>query len=355
MNVQLRRFLKLHGCLLFILLLISTLNFSLAQNCGSLNQSIRFAGLDWPSARFHSATARYILNVGFSCDTEIISGSTVPLIKSLTEGEIDVVMEVWKNNAPTVYNKALEQKEVLELGILMEGIEAFFVPRYVVEGDAERGIEAVAPGLRSVSDLEQYASLFKDPDQPSKGRFYNCVAGWKCQRMNTLKYHAYKLDESYTNFSAESLMELEADVEEAYRKGEPILTYYWGPTWILGHFDMMMLDEPAHDEGVWQTMQTALDEERLTDQAVAYPRNIVTIAINKNLAEQAPQGALDFLTNYQMDQSVVSTYLAVIRNEVLEPEEVALIFLRDMPELWMAWLPADVAMKIQESLTNSAQ
>lgn len=342
----------------FILLSLAMLGLyaptalSKAQNCGKLESDIRFAGLDWPSARFHSATARYILEHGFDCSTDSVSGSTIPLIKGLTQDEIDISMEVWKGNAPNIYLEALENKDVLELGLITEGVEAFFVPRYLIEGDSERGIEALAPNLKSVSDLLAYADIFQDPQEPSKGRFYNCVEGWRCQQINTVKFYAYHLDEAFTNYSSESLKDLEDAIEGAYRNGEAIVAYYWGPTWILGHFDMVMLEEPAFDETVWATMQAASDNEAFdtVSSAVAYPRNIVTIAVGKTMAEQAPAEVIDFLTSYQMDQLTVSKYLAVIQTEVLEPEAAAISFLRDMPELWTTWLSEEVAEKIQFAL-----
>ena len=40
---------------------------------------------------------------------------------------------------------------VLDLGLNMEASEmSFLVPRYVIEGDPERGIEPMAPDLKSV-------------------------------------------------------------------------------------------------------------------------------------------------------------------------------------------------------------
>jgi glycine betaine/proline transport system substrate-binding protein len=54
------------------------------------------------------------------------------------------------------------------------------VPRYIVEGPG-----AVAPGLRSVADLPDYVALFADPEEPGKGRFYNCPAGWVCEVINS--------------------------------------------------------------------------------------------------------------------------------------------------------------------------
>ncbi|VFT24321.1 ABC transporter substrate-binding protein [Pseudomonas aeruginosa] len=59
--------------------------------------------------------------------------------------------------------------------------EGWWVPEYLVKGDPQRGIEAKAPELRSVADLPRYKALFRDPEEPAKGRFYNCPTGWTCE------------------------------------------------------------------------------------------------------------------------------------------------------------------------------
>ena len=51
-------------------------------------------------------------------------------------------------------------------------------------------------------DLARYKHLFRDPEEPAKGRFYNCILGWNCEVVNTNKLKAYGLDGHFTNFRA---------------------------------------------------------------------------------------------------------------------------------------------------------
>ena len=67
--------------------------------------------------------------------------------------------------------------------------EGWYVPRDLVDGP-----DAKAPDLKSVTDLKRHKALFSDPDEPAKGRFYNCVAGWVCEGVNSKKLIAYGLD-----------------------------------------------------------------------------------------------------------------------------------------------------------------
>nr|BFE92169.1 hypothetical protein GCM10020185_27050 [Pseudomonas brassicacearum subsp. brassicacearum] len=104
---------------------------------------------------------------------------------ALSSNDIQVFAEEWVGRSE-VWNKAEKAGKVVGVGAPVVGaIEGWYVPRYVVEGDAKRKLEAKAPGLKNIADLGQYAAVFKDPEEPSKGRFYNCPAGWTCELDNS--------------------------------------------------------------------------------------------------------------------------------------------------------------------------
>ena len=262
-----------------IALFLLTLNFlawGLSQSCGDLNRDVIFAGFDWDSAQLHNAIVRYVLEEGFDCTTDDIPGSTVPLMQGLVRGDVDIYIELWINNAPEIYYEALDKGEVVDLGNSTNALEGWFVPSYVINGDSERGLEPLAPDLKSVADLPNYASVFTDPEEPEKGRFYNCVIGWQCEQVNSQKLETYGLTNSFTNFRPGSAAAFDAEIEAAYRQGEPILIYYWGPTWILGTFDLVALEEPEYSDECWEG-----------DKGCAYPTGIINIAASKEFVEGA--------------------------------------------------------------------
>ena len=86
------------------------------------------------------------------------------------------------------------------------------MPQYVVDEN---------PGLQSVSDLPEYWELFEDPEDPGKGVMINCILGWKCQRLNRAKWHAYGLFDSYNVAEPGSAGALDAAIKGAYTAGDP--------------------------------------------------------------------------------------------------------------------------------------
>lgn len=322
---------------------------ALAQDdCGGYNRDIVFGEQDWDSAQVHNAIARHILEEGFGCSTSVIPGSTIPMQQGTIRGDIDVLMEVWQDNLADFMPAALESGEIVDLGVNFgDGQQGWFVPRYLIEGDSERGIEPVAPDLESVTDIAQYAELFRDPEQPDRGRFYNCIIGWVCEEINTAKLEAYGLSEHFTNFRPGTGVALTSSMEGTYLRGEPWFGYYWGPTWVLGKLDMVQLEEPAYTDQCWEHLNENLGDP---DEACAYPTSVVTIAVNGEFAEQVAPEVIDFLREYTTTSDQVSALLAYMQDNDALPEEAATHFLETETELWSEWLPAEVAERVQASI-----
>lgn len=320
-----------------------------AQSC-DIDRPVKFAGNDWASNSFHVEVARIILEKGYGCRTESVPGTTQPLLNALTRGDVDVNMELWKDNNVEIWAKMVKTGRAMETkGVSIKGaIQGWFVPRYMVEGNTKRGIKAVAPGLKQVSDLPKYKALFRDPEQPAMGRFYNCKLGWNCEAVNSKKLVAYGLTKHYTNFKPGSGGALAAAIASAFKRGKPIVFYYWGPTWVLGKYDAVMLKEPAFDRAKWNRLDKAKSGKGL--QAVAYPAIRVTIAVNTKFAKSAPN-IIAFFDKYRMQDAMISDALVVMREKKDKTgRKAALSFMRKHTDVWSKWLPGDIAKRVKEAL-----
>jgi len=324
-------------------------NEARAAGC-DISRPVVFAGLDWDSNAFHTAVARFVLEKGYGCETDVIPGSTLPLLTGMARGDIDVTMEIWEDNITEAWTKAVAAGQVVGLGVnYPDAVQGWFVPRYVQEGDKERGIAASAPDLRHVNDLPRYKSLFADPEEPDKGRFYNCILGWACEVVNTKKLAVYDLAGSYTNFRPGTGAALAAAIASNFERGKPFVAYYWGPTWVLGKYDLVMLEEPPYDKATWEKMGS----EDNPDVATAYPVVEVIVGANKKFADSADI-VVGFLERYETDNAMISEALAFLQNKPgATAEDAARNFLEERDEVWTQWVPGDVADRVMAALAGS--
>ena len=282
----------------------------------------------WDSAQLHNRIAGFIIQHGLGIPVEYQFGDTLPILLGLRRGNIHATTELWPDNSRQAYSEALASGDIIDLGSnYPDSPQGWYVPTYVIEGDPARGIEPVAPDLRSVKDLPRYWQLFRDPEVPTKGRLYSCPTGWQCADINAAKLKAYGLEQYYTAFDPGSETALATAIVRAYERGEPILAYHWEPTWLLGLYDMTRLEEPAYTDECWQR-----------DFACAYPPSRVQVAVHRALAQRAPQ-VVTLLANYEATLEQTSAALAYMHRTGASTEEAAIWFLRNYPEQWQRWIP----------------
>lgn len=341
---------------LLALLLMTPLAAAQSAPCGGYDRAIVFADLGYQSVDILTALARIVLEEGFGCATDALPGATLPILQGMIRGDIDVNMEVWTDNTPEFWIEARQRGTVRELSsVFDDASQGFFVPRYLVEGDPERGIAPLAPNLRSVADLPAHAALFRDPEQPSKGRLYNCVIGWFCEGINNVKFEVYGLSESFTNFRPGTGIALETTMETAFLRGEPWLGYYWEPTGVLGRLDMLRLEEPPYTEACFahmNAMAEANTPERATE-ACDYPIVVAVVGLGSRFNAAIPASIESFLDALYLPTATLNELIAFMEANDVEALDAALHFLRSAPEVWGVWLDGVNGDGVRERVAGS--
>lgn len=289
--------------------------------------SVTFSDMSWDSVRVHNRIAAYILEEGYGgYAVDFTQGSTVAMVQGLRQDDNDVILESWHNNYPELWEEATEAGDIVDLGPnYPEAPQGWYVPTYVIEGDPARDIEPMSPDLRSIDDLPKYWELFRDPENPEKGRIMIGPPGWSVTQTNQEIMEKTGLLEYYTAFLPGSDAALKASMEAAYRRGDPWLGYHWEPTWILGKLDMTSIE------------------------GVGLPSGFVHKIISKDLPERAPE-AVAFLRRYQTSLEQNNEFLAQMQDNEWSYEQAAEWYLRNHEETWTRWVPDEVAERVRDAL-----
>ncbi len=311
---------------------------SFAQNG---NGKITFADFSWESVQVHNRIAGFLIRHGWGREVEYMLVEEVPGFMGLERGDIQIAMEAWVDNAASYWEEAIKRGMIISLGKnYPDAPQGWYVPTYIIEGDEERGIEPMAPDLKSVSDLPKYWELFKDPELKTKGRFNNGPSGWIISVINEKRLKAYGLDKTYRNFYTGSAAALASAIAGAYERGNPVLAYYWEPTPLLGMYDMTRLEEPPYDEKVWNDTG-----------ACEMPKCRVLKVANRDFLEENPE-IEEMLKRYRTSLELTNEVLAYMKKNAVAPEDAAEWFLKSHPKLWRSWI-ADP--KVQEKIARSLE
>ncbi|MDD3212857.1 MAG: ABC transporter substrate-binding protein [Eubacteriales bacterium] len=319
-------------------LTVCVLSIALLAGCASAETAkVVFGDAGWDSIRLHNAIASYIGEKAYGVETEELSGSTAITYSGLLSGDISVMMELWTDNLVT-YTEDVAAGKITELSVNYDdNAQGFYVPRYVIEGDAERGIEPMAPDLKTVADLAKYSDVFTDPDEPSKGRIYGAISGWEIDNVMRNKYAFYGLDANYIYMDPGSDSALAAAFAGAYKKGQAIVGYYWEPTWLTGKYDLVLLEDAPYEADLFKKGECACPSVR------------VTVGVNPALVETAPDFCA-FLSNYKTSSSLTAEGLTYIQESGASYRDAAVWFLQQHDELLTQWLPDDKATVVREAL-----
>jgi glycine betaine/proline transport system substrate-binding protein len=315
-----------------------------------LDGPIMFGDFNWDSAMFHNRVAQYIIEEGFGHETDVIPGSTLPILQGLEDNDIHAVTEMWVQNMPEWYHDEVEAGTYVDLGANYVGaVQGWFVPTYVIEGDEERGIDPVAPDLSHVDDLADVWEAFEDEEDSTKGRVYNGVGGWEATEINDVRLRSYGLDEYYNSFLPGSEAALFASLAREYERGEPWIGYLWTPSWPFAQYDLTLIEEPEHDEECWEAVSEAAQDASTVDDPCGFPEVDVNVVISTELDEHAPH-VVEFLSNYESDMELTNAALLYISENDASPEEAAEWWLVEYEDVWTAWVSDEVAEVVRDSL-----
>lgn len=312
---------------------------AVAQDCGT-DKKIDIAEMNWPSAAALAHVHAIILEEGFGCNVEVVTGDTVPSSASMmAKGRPAIAPELWTGTIQEAWDKGLAEGSVVNAGVAISdgAVEGWWIPKYVADAN---------PDLKSVDDLANYAELFADPDERSQGRFYSCPPGWGCEIANAALFEAYELEETFNLFSPGSGGALDAAITRAFEREEPIVFYYWGPTSIMGKYDMVQLEMPAYDAEIWNCNADAACSPKRKSSFATPP---VVVATASWVSEDAPIVS-KYLSAVSLSNVEVSGMLSWGAENKAGAEETAENFLKTQEAIWTGWVSAEAAERVKAAL-----
>jgi len=281
---------------------------------------------DWTGNLVFGKLAEIILEEHMDYKVKMIFLPAGPAVaEAIIGGEIDAGFETWpsysttKEKYITEYggNGAVEM--YARAGVI--GQSGWYVPRYVIEGDSERGIEAVAPNLKSWEDLNALTEIFQTTETAPKGRLVACpVAAWQCMEQERtdglgLNYHNVVLGSETAHW---------AELEGAYMRGEPILIYSWEPHWTHAKFDMVEVMLPPYDDAKWP--------------ATDWPQDLTFNYGSPTLKDRAPE-AYQLLKNMNLTNSQQADMILAIDVEGQKVDKAVRAWMADNEDIWKSWIP----------------
>lgn len=283
---------------------------------------------NWDSNAFHDQVAKIMIEEGYGVEVDVVPATTAVMVSGLKSNDVNLTMELWSENVETYAEDVKNGDYIYVSTNYADNAQGIYIPRYLQEE---------YPDLVTVKDLLKYPELFPNPEGGDKGIIYGGTEGWAATTHLHKKMEEYGLDAEFTFKTIDSTASLNATLASAYKQEEPWVGYNWEPTWALGLYDMVLLEDSDYST------------EDFSNGIGAFPSVHVNVMVDTTFEETYPDVFL-FLQNYETTSAIASEALAYMQENEVEAEEAAIWFLLNNKDLWESWVTEDAYNNILDAI-----
>ncbi|MDD3627603.1 MAG: glycine betaine ABC transporter substrate-binding protein [bacterium] len=324
--------------MLFILIMFLTM-----PGCERKKPVIIIHDGQWDSMQLINAIAKYIIEKGYGYEVKIVIMTSKDGESAILRGEIDLTLELWAQNRLEWFNQNIQDKNIISLGPSFDDSAQFWmIPKWVAD----------QYNIKTIEDMKENWELFKDPQDYTKGLFYNGIIGWRSSDVNEVKLEAYGLNKYYNIINPVSPESFAEALIQAQENHQPIFCYYWSPTAIMGAYDWMIVEEPPYNPEVWAKILEASENKELRPlkEACAYQSFSIEKIATKNFQKKAPD-LCDMLKKMNLGIDNLNKTLGwVQKNHIKNWDTAAVYYLNNFEDVWKEWVSPAAYKKIKAEL-----
>lgn len=326
------------------LLALSLLSIpSYAANCGS----IQIAEMNWASAELMANVDKIILDDGYGCDVSMVPGATQTTFASMNEkAQPDVAPELWTNAVAIPLKKAMGEGRLhsLNKGPITDLGEGWWITPKTAKDH---------PELKTVLDILKHPEIFPDKEEPGKGAFIGCPAGWGCQLVNANLFRAFDMEKKgWKLVDPGSAAGLDGSMSKAVERGDYWFGYYWSPTAMIGKYKMVKVPfgVPFVGREHWDNCIVKAEQDCANPQRTAWTESEVQTIVTSKLKKTAGKAVTDYFSKRVFPGEVMNEMLVYMGDNQASGEDAAIEFLLRHEDVWKKWVPENVARKVTKSL-----
>ena len=305
------------------------------------------ADMNWASASLMANVDKIILEKGWNCEVELIPGATMPTFTSMNEkGEPDIAVEQWANAVVEPLKVAVAEGR---LHIANKApITGLGEGWWVTPGTLTRH-----PELQTALDILERPDLFPYAEDPSKGAFVGCPAGWGCQLANANLFRAFEMEKKgWVLVDPGSAAGLDGSIAKAAEGDKNWFGYYWNPTSIIGKYGMVAMDfgVPFAGKENWDGCIVKPEQECADPKPSAWTHSEVNTIVTDDFKNRAGKHVMKYLSKRVYPGPVMNEMLVYMADNQAEGADAAVEFLTKHEAVWTAWLSDSVANKVRQGI-----
>ena len=308
---------------------------------------VQIAEMNWASAGFMAQVDKFILEAGYGCDVELVPGDTTTSFAAMnTKGKPGATPELWTNAvreplAQAVADGSLHLINKAPITGLGEGW-------WITPATAKRH-----PELKTVLDVLERPDLFPWAEDPSKGAFIGCPAGWGCQLANANLFRAFDMEaKGWKLVDPGSSAGLDGSMTKAVERDQNWFGYYWTPTSLIGRHQMVKLDfgVPFAGDDNWDGCIVKPEQECDNPKPSSWTHSEVQTVVTTKFKNTIGKDVTKYLSKRTYPGDVMNEMLVYMDDNQADGADAAAVFLEKHPKLWRKWVSRSAAKKVTAAL-----
>ena len=285
--------------------------------------TVRLAVNPWTGSAVNANVAKILLERELGYTVELVKIDEFSQFPAIAQGDLDASLEVWPSGHAEDINRYIEGRRggPLRDGGIVDGGElgligniGWWIPTYLVEEQPEL---ARYQGFKGNEDIVGGEFIGGDPTFVSYDEEIIKSLGLGLEVVNTGSERA-----------------LIQAIDDAYRRKEPVLAYFYTPHWAHRKYDLTEVQLPAYDEDCEEAARERDGEGYDCD----YANDVLFKAISLRLEDRAP-AAFEFLKSFKYTTDDQQEIAFQVDSEGVPMTEAADRWITENPDVWRPWLP----------------
>lgn len=285
---------------------------------------------NWASARGTAHILQVAIEDYLGLSVELQTGTNPIIFEGMDSGSMHVHPEVWLPNQQNLHDK-----------FVMDRGSVTFNPHAVLSDQKICATKdtVARTGISAVVDLTnpEMAANF-DTDGDGRGEIWIGAAGWASTNIEKIRAKSYGYDETMNLKELDETLAL-AEVDNAIAQSRNIVFYCYTPHHMFSLYDLVVLDEPAYDETMWEIHQPTDDPDWLENSTAptAWDATYLHIFYARALESSHPEAA-DMLSKVNLTTEQVNAIVYALSIDGKDPSDFAREWVEANAEQVGSWL-----------------
>ncbi|MEL6679171.1 MAG: glycine betaine ABC transporter substrate-binding protein [Pseudomonadota bacterium] len=253
---------------------------------------------NWPAANATSNILKIVIEENFGLDVELQNGTNPIIFEAMDTGSMHLHPEVWLPNQANLHQTYVQDRgSVVANQNPVQAVQGMCVTKYTAD----------TYGITSIDDLTDPDKMAVfDKDGNGTPEVWIGAPGWASTVIEQIRAKSYGYDQTMDLRQYDGTVAW-GELGAAANADEPWIGFCYEPHFIFVAYDLVYLDEPAHDPATWTIVQPTDDPDWLAKSEASTAWNGAKLHLHyaAEVQENFPEVAA-MLDNYAMPPEVLS-------------------------------------------------